>query len=153
MFGLILSIIGIALMAGVLYAGISYIEVDAYTSELQETTINNDLYIYSTLIHSYKSAYNVYPSTATWESDLKKLRGIVPLNNEGYYSYEYNTADYTVALCYSKSVDKTEYENAILEVHSRGTTVLANTCFQNNDQSIDTSSYPINIALTHWIKE
>lgn len=152
MFGLILSIIGIALMSGVLYAGISYVNVDAYTSKLQETTINNDLYIYNTLIRSYKSAYNVYPNTATWETDLQKLKGNIPLNDYNYYSYEYDVNNYTVGVCFSKTVKQEEY-NAIKNIHERGVTILSVNCFDSSNQPIDDSEFPVSISLTHWIKE
>ncbi len=152
MFGLILSIIGIALMSGVLYAGISYINVDAYTSQLKETTVNNDLYIYSTLIKTYKSAYNVYPNTGTWESDLQKLKGNLPLNDDGYYSYEYNVSDYSIGICFSNSVNEEEMKG-INNIHDRGMTILSSSCFDKTNQVIDESSFPVSIALTHWIKE
>lgn len=151
MFALIIPIIAIALISGILYIGINYINIDYYNSQIEEATVNNDLYTYNALISSYKDAYNIYPSNADWENDLRKLKGNLPRNDDNHYTYEYDMTNYRIGVCYSKLLNEEEYQ-AIKTIHSRGITVLSTDCFELADKTIDDASFPVSVSLTHWIK-
>ncbi len=151
MHSLIISIIAIALTSAALYSGINYIDFNSYDAKVSESVIINDMYSYSMGIDSYKNMYNVYPSNASWEDDLERLHLMLPNDIENNYFYNYDTAVNSVAICYTKTVNANELK-PIKEVHSKGMTIMSDSCFQKTNKNVETGTYPVTIALTQWIK-
>ncbi len=152
MFAIILSFIGIALLAAVLYGGINYMNFDSYDNKFEENNVISGFFNYETAITSYKKVFNIYPSSLSWENDLTKINVLLPNNQKYTYDYEYNVTDNTVALCYFGSIkDEKEYE--VIEIlHNKGDLILGNGCFKKNNEIIDKTTYPVSIGLTKWIK-
>lgn len=152
MFAIILSFIGIALLAAVLYGGINYIDFDSYDNKFEENNVVSGFFNYETAITSYKKVFNVYPDSLSWENDLTKINVLLPNNQKYTYDYEYNTTDNTVALCYFGSI-KNEKEYEVIEIlHNKGDLILGEGCFKKNNETIDKTTYPVSIGLTKWIK-
>lgn len=152
MFAIVLSFIGIALLAAVLYGGMNYMNLDSYDNKFEENNVVSGFFNYETAITSYKKVFNVYPDSLSWENDLTKINVLLPNNQKYTYDYEYNVTDNTVALCYFGSIkDEKEYE--VIEIlHNKGDLILGNGCFKKNNETIDKTTYPVSIGLTKWIK-
>lgn len=150
MFSLITTLISIALMAGTLYAGISYINYDKYDELITENSLTADFYNYDNIISTYKKVFNVYPATDTWEDDLSKIKVLKPSNNKGLYSYEYDTVNYSVAVCRKETLPVKEYQSVKL-FQKKGLTILSTDCFAKSNTVIDESGSDVTYALTMWV--
>lgn len=148
---LIVSVITIALIAALFYMGSNYINIDLYDKKIQEYKIVNDLQSYEMAIDNYKKIFNIYPDENSWNVDLNSLNMILP-ENKGEYFYSYNEALNKVSICIQKSVQSKDYEVFEL-IHSKGSTVISTNCFVDNDEVIDTSSFPVTVSLTRWINK
>lgn len=152
MHSLIITTISIALMAACLYFGINYINHDKYDQVVMENIISTDFYNYETSINTYKKTFNIYPDTANWEIELKKTKLLLPNNDSKFYSYEYNRANNTVAVCFKKDFSKNDYQY-ITKFHEKGLTILASDCYKTVNEVIDTTPDSFTVALTMWIKD
>ena len=147
---LIVSIITIALMLSILYAGINYINIDSYENSLMKAKIPSDIYSLELGIETYKETYNIYPSNIDWKKDLNSINVIIPESKKTTYSYESKNGN--IGICLEKIIYKESQFNVILDIQNKGQTILSENCFSktNTIKSIDT--YPTRIALTKWIK-
>lgn len=153
MSGLIISLISIALLAALMMVGINHLNIQFYENETNENTLIGNLQSYEISINTYYKTFNIYPQTDTWEEDIERINLIIPDNSNGFYSYEYDTSNNTIAFCYDIGVLNEDDYEVIESVHERGLTIMGNSCFIDSDETIDNSTYPVQVALTRWIKK
>lgn len=150
MFSIIIVIISLALFAAFLYAGTNYINLDSYTVHSYTSTIESNILMLASQFNAYENLKGYPLQQLNWKDEIYSINRFIPktLDNTNW-SYDNTNGIY---FCLNGNINKNQFKAfKKVENNIEGKAFVNTTCGATT--SLDyTGSYPVDAAITFWIR-
>jgi len=151
MYALLIVIMALALFSALLYAGSSSINIDNYLIKSNKGLIESSAMTLATQFTAYENIKGYALQEINWQNELFSLNRYSPKVIDGTVWNYHNNVDGSY-FCMSGLVNELNYKSfKLAEISADGISFVNTFCGSKTSLSYN-GSFPVEMAITYWIR-